>query len=237
VIDRARGARVIPVEAAGPSDLYAVLGVTPAASLAELRRAYRRLALAHHPDRAGPGSAPVFARIAEAYRMLSDPTARAAYDAHVFQRRRYSSGAGSQADARAGGSWSVSSIAWSASWQRPVIDRVARLSGPVDALLASGAIRAASDGSLELFLRADEAAAGGTAVLELPLDGPCPTCGGVARKGGVWCCRCEYRGRITEPVPVRITIPPAATDGMAATAHADRPGVRPPRVSLRLAAN
>ena len=67
-------------------DLYEVLGVAPSATTAELRRAYRRLALEHHPDRAGPQSAPRFAQIAEAYRMLSDPTARTAYDAHRFER-------------------------------------------------------------------------------------------------------------------------------------------------------
>src|SRR6187399_568291 len=67
-------------------DLYEVLCVPPSATTAELRRAYRKLALEHHPDRAGPQSAPRFAQIAEAYRMLSDPTARTAYDAHRFAR-------------------------------------------------------------------------------------------------------------------------------------------------------
>ena len=64
-------------------DLYETLGVSPSATTAELRRAYRRLALEHHPDRAGPASASRFAQIAEAYRLLSDPTARTAYDAYI----------------------------------------------------------------------------------------------------------------------------------------------------------
>ena len=71
---------------APPDDLYELLGVSPAATTAELRRAYRRHAHEHHPERAGPASAPRFAQIAEAYRMLSDPTARSAYDAHRLER-------------------------------------------------------------------------------------------------------------------------------------------------------
>src|SRR5438477_544505 len=44
-------------------DLYEVLGVSRATTTAELRRAYRRRTLQHHPDRAGPKSGPLIARI------------------------------------------------------------------------------------------------------------------------------------------------------------------------------
>src|SRR6516165_3601349 len=101
---------------APPDDLYELLGVSPAATTAELRRAYRRLALELHPDRAGPASAPRFARIAEAYRMLSDPTARTAYDAHRLER---GAGIHTPDDLREGGrGWTVGRNGWSASWRR-----------------------------------------------------------------------------------------------------------------------
>ena len=195
------------------ADLYAVLGVARAATGAEIRRAYRRLALAHHPDRAGPASADAFARIAEAYHMLSDPTARTAYDAHLFERERaFAPGAGqTHADARA---WSVSAVGWSASWQKPIANLLPRLSGPIERLTESGVAALASDGVLELHLNAAEAARGGTALVELPLPILCPTCGGVARPGGVWCRRCEHAGRVTETVAVVVPIPPAARDGL-----------------------
>jgi molecular chaperone DnaJ len=213
------------------ADLYAVLGVARAATGAEIRRAYRRLALAHHPDRAGPASADTFARIAEAYHMLSDPTARTAYDAHLFERERAFGPAAGQADARA---WSVSAVGWSASWQKPIANLLPRLSGPIARLTESGAAQIAVDGLLELHLDAGEAARGGTALVELPLSILCPTCGGVARRGGVWCRRCEHAGRVTETVAVVVAIPPAARDGLVVTATPRQPGGPPQRARLRV---
>jgi len=219
-------------------DLYVVLGVSPAATTAELRRAYRRLALQHHPDRAGPGSAPLFAQIAEAYRMLSNPTARTAYDAHRFERARayqtsddLREGQGQSEDGRG---WSVGRSGWSASWRRAIVDLLSRVSGPLDALIAAGAAALDGNGVLELRLSADEAARGGTAVVSMPLCIPCPTCGGIARHGGVWCRRCEYAGEITMPVSVHIQIPPEARHG-AVTVGISSVGGKPPPVRLAIA--
>ena len=61
-------------------DYYALLGLGADASPAELRRAWRRLALQWHPDRAGPGTTARFQAISAAYTVLSDPAARALYD-------------------------------------------------------------------------------------------------------------------------------------------------------------
>ena len=64
-------------------DLYAVLGLEPGASSADIKRAYRRLARRYHPginpgDRAAEA---LFQRITEAYETLTDPTRRQQYDA------------------------------------------------------------------------------------------------------------------------------------------------------------
>lgn len=58
--------------------LYDLLGVEPTASLADLRRAYRRAAKSAHPDTGG--SKEEFSRLRSAYRVLSNPTSRARYD-------------------------------------------------------------------------------------------------------------------------------------------------------------
>jgi molecular chaperone DnaJ len=65
-------------------DYYEVLGCERTASDAELKSAYRRMALKHHPDR-NPGDHEAEARFkeaAEAYGVLSDPQKRQRYDAY-----------------------------------------------------------------------------------------------------------------------------------------------------------
>jgi curved DNA-binding protein CbpA len=66
-------------------DYYRVLGVARDASTPEIRRAYRRLARQHHPDRNPEPEGPErFRTLAEAYAVLNDPARRARYD-HTIQ--------------------------------------------------------------------------------------------------------------------------------------------------------
>ena len=65
-------------------DYYEVLGLAKNAAEDEIKKAYRKLAMKHHPDRnQGDGakkSEEHFKEVKEAYEMLSDPKKRAAYD-------------------------------------------------------------------------------------------------------------------------------------------------------------
>src|SRR2546428_10020129 len=63
-------------------DYYALLGVPREASEADIKKAYRRLAMEYHPDRNGGDKAAEekFKQITEAYEVLRDPDKRAAYD-------------------------------------------------------------------------------------------------------------------------------------------------------------
>lgn len=62
-------------------DYYDILGVSKDASTAEIKRAYRRLALKYHPDRnKEKDAAEKFKEVNEAYEVLSDPKKRQTYD-------------------------------------------------------------------------------------------------------------------------------------------------------------
>ena len=65
-------------------DFYETLGVPKNASDDDIKKAYRKMAMKHHPDRnqgdSGKASEDKFKEVKEAYEMLSDPQKRAAYD-------------------------------------------------------------------------------------------------------------------------------------------------------------
>ncbi|KAL7667493.1 hypothetical protein ACOME3_001942 [Neoechinorhynchus agilis] len=66
---------------------YQILGISSDSTDAEIRRAYRTLALKYHPDKCNSGDAEErFKQLAEAYEVLIDPTRRSAYD----RERNYS---------------------------------------------------------------------------------------------------------------------------------------------------
>jgi hypothetical protein len=81
---RQRGAadHVEEADLDGMENHYAVLGVPRSASASAIRTAYRKLARLHHPDvnENSPDAALRMAEINRAYKVLSDPSLRAAYD-------------------------------------------------------------------------------------------------------------------------------------------------------------
>jgi molecular chaperone DnaJ len=62
-----------------PKDYYKILGVSKNASDEEVKKAYRKLAHVHHPDKPS-GNEQKFKEINEAYQVLSDKNKRASYD-------------------------------------------------------------------------------------------------------------------------------------------------------------
>lgn len=71
------------------TDLYQILGITRRATSGEIKSAYRRLARKYHPDvSASPDANVRFAKISEAYQVLSDPDRRAAYDRGEYAQQK-----------------------------------------------------------------------------------------------------------------------------------------------------
>lgn len=66
-------------------DYYAILGITPDASLKEIKNAYRILVMKYHPDK-NPGEVTNvhFLQIAEAYEILQNPAKRKKYHDRYF---------------------------------------------------------------------------------------------------------------------------------------------------------
>ena len=63
-------------------DYYDILGISKGATATEIKKAYRKKAIEHHPDK-NPGdskSEEAFKKAAEAYEVLSDPDKKARYD-------------------------------------------------------------------------------------------------------------------------------------------------------------
>ena len=69
-------------------DHYKMLQLNPTADPDTIHRIYRILAQRFHPDNTETGDEQLFKRLLEAYRVLSDPEQRAAYDVHNVQQNQ-----------------------------------------------------------------------------------------------------------------------------------------------------
>ena len=189
----------------GPwDDYYGLLGLDAHADEIEVRRAWRRLALRWHPDRAGPAATAIFQKLLDAYMVLSDPVTRAAYD-----RRRGLPPLGTA----------------SASRRRAPGVLLRRLSGPLSALLACGVARSADDGVIELLLDAAEVAEGGMATISMSVPVHCTACSTGVHAARAVCDRCGSRRTVDELFSAWLAVRPEVADGAVLKPSAQLRGV------------
>lgn len=74
------------MSASDPLGYYAALGVSPKATAAELKAAFRKKAMEYHPDRCKlPNATVLFQQVNRAFTVLSDPESRARYDTSAVE--------------------------------------------------------------------------------------------------------------------------------------------------------
>ncbi|WP_309649061.1 molecular chaperone DnaJ [Nocardioides sp.] len=190
-------------------DFYAVLGVKKDASSEEIKKAYRKLARAHHPD-SNPGDTAKhekFKAVAEAYDVVGDADKRPKYDE---MRSLYGSGAARGGFAGGGGGgFNVEDL---------LRDRAGGAGGGGGAgfgdmfgdLFGGGrrgqqVRRPAKGADVETTatISFTDAIDGVTISLRLTSDAPCPDCSGTGGKAGTRprvCPECDGAGYVTASV-------------------------------------
>ncbi|MGV6827726.1 MAG: molecular chaperone DnaJ [bacterium] len=171
-------------------DYYEVLGVSKNASDAELKKAFRRLAMKHHPDRnTGDESADAeqkFKEAKEAYEVLSDSQKRAAYDQFGHAGVDANAGMGGGPGGFGGGNFS---------------DIFGDVFGDIFGGGRGGGPRVhrGADLRYNLELSLEEAVAGTTVKIRVPSFSSCESCGGTGAAPGsspATCGTCQGAGQV-----------------------------------------
>ncbi|HSN39877.1 MAG TPA: molecular chaperone DnaJ [Burkholderiales bacterium] len=167
-------------------DYYEALGVNRDASEEEIKKAYRKLAMKHHPDRNpdNPKAEEHFKEAKEAYEILSDAGKRAAYDQYGH--------AGVDASAAAGAGAGFGNFADAFG------DIFGDIFGGGGGRTRSGVYRGA-DLRYNLEISLEEAARGTETRIRIPALEECDTCHGSGAKPGTsptTCTTCGGHGQV-----------------------------------------
>src|SRR5712691_3684369 len=200
-------------------DYYEVLGVARGANEADLKAAFRKLAMKYHPDR-NPGDKDCehqFKELNEAYDVLKDADKRAAYDR--FGHAAFEHGMGAGAGAGFGADF--------ASTFADIFDDLFGMGGRRGR--PSGRERGA-DLRYNMEITLEEAFKGKTAQVRIPTAVTCEACSGSGAKPGSKpkacpachgrgqviddpCPSCSGSGRLTRERTLSVNIPPGVEDG------------------------
>ncbi|MDQ0472395.1 molecular chaperone DnaJ [Labrys wisconsinensis] len=174
-------------------DYYEVLGVSREASDGELKAAFRKLAMLHHPDR-NPGNKEAEARfkeVNEAYEALKDGQKRAAYDR--FGHAAFENGGmGGRGGFEAGGFGSFTDIF------NDIFDDLTGRGGGRSRGGGGGRERGA-DLRYNMEIELEDAFKGKTATVKIPTSVTCEACSGSGAKPGSkprQCGTCAGHGRV-----------------------------------------
>jgi molecular chaperone DnaJ len=224
-------------------DFYAILGVSPGASVSDVKRAYRRLSRRYHPG-INPGdraAEEMFRRISQAYETLVDAERRRAYERAQHQPDRRSEPplefSGFDFSVRAHGPQAATFTELFAEALHPVARQTgaqpgADLHGSVSLSFAeamSGAehvltltrhvpcLTCGSTGQVRVRHDTCQDCRGAGQVRwargHMVFTKPCATCGGSGREDSRGCPACAGHGRVPRTEAVTVKIPAGIVDG------------------------
>jgi len=194
-------------------DYYAVLEVDAGATAVQIRRAYQRLARRYSPDVNfwERDARALFEEIAEAYRILSDATARSLYD-RQDARPAGRSGPGPSEASLAGRRGGDIHVAVELSFAQAVSGVEANV--PVHRLSPCEACRATGAAPGVQPTTCSHCGGLGTVWSAPSRDGEtCPACDGLGARVAVACSACRGRGATPGRAVVHVLLPPGMDTG------------------------
>ena len=210
---------------------FAILGISPNATVSEIRSAYRRLAKEFHPDHY-PGSSDKFRDIQEAYSVLGNRLRRRKYEQSIRKKpiktplktTDYPEPEPLIPENRPVNLGDISPVRSFQSFT-PSLDEIfnwlwsnfSDITPPKSARLQNL--------TLEVAITPGQAQHGGNARVMVPAKAVCPSCRGQGGVGFYECARCAGEGVISGELPVSVSFPPGLTKDHAVMIPLDRFGI------------
>lgn len=214
-------------------DYYSLLGVSKTAAEGEIKSAYRKLAMKHHPDR-NPGNKDAenkFKDINEAYEVLSDAGKRGTYDQlgkSYHEGQEFTPPPGGSGFRQAPGGFQYSSQGGQDFDQGAFSDFFRSVFGGAgfegmggfpgrggEEFYGGEEAGASSPGDMEaeLGLTLEDIFRGGRKSLTFNYKSACPSCRGAGRVRGRACPSCRGAGETVETKEVTVNLPKGLRDG------------------------
>jgi molecular chaperone DnaJ len=217
---------------------FAILGISPNATVDEIRSAYRQLAKEFHPDHYA-GSSERFRDIQEAYSVLGNKRRRREYEQSVRKvpiktPLRPTTYPEPEPLIPEDSPVDLGEVSPVRSFQSiiPSFDEVFDWLWSNFSDLAAPKSSRVQNLTLEVILTPEQARQGGNAKIMVPAQAVCPTCRGHGGVGFYECLRCAGEGAISGEMPVSVAFPPGLTKDHAVMIPLDRFGIRNTHITV-----
>jgi molecular chaperone DnaJ len=210
---------------------FAILGISPNATVDEIRSAYRRLAKEFHPDHY-TGSSERFRNIQEAYSVLGNRRRRREYEQSIRKvpirtPLRPTTSPEPEPLIPEDSPVELGEISPVRSFQSftPSFDEIFDWLWSNFSDLTQPKSARVQNLTLEVTLTPEQTRGGGNARVMVPAQAVCPTCRGRGGVGFYECARCAGEGVISGEMPVSVSFPPGISKDHAVMIPLDRFGI------------